>query len=353
MADAELTGDWGGRRSRLADTGFDVEFEYFADVMVNTSGGVERGADFLGALDVIFRLDFDRMFGWRGGRLVVDVAALHGTRPSRRVGDVQWTDNIEAHPTVTLYRALLEQYFGSRVSLAAGIYAVDWEFDITPGTELFVHSSFATGGDLGNSGRIGPSIYPIAGLGARVAVIPLEGFVLHAAIVDGVPQDPDARGGVQVSLSSDDGAFVIGEAAIELERGKFAVGAWHFTTRFDDRRGTSGIYALALQPIGEQWSVFARAGAAEPTGNHVDVYLGGGLIGRSVAFEEDRVGLGVASARPVGRARWETAFEATWRVNLLDGLALQPDFQIVLNPGVAPVGTPAAVVAGARLIVLL
>lgn len=322
--------------------------------MAAAAGGVERGADLMGAVDVVVGADLERLLGWSGGRLLVDLLGIHGTAFSRRIGDIQVTDNIEAPPTVTLYRAYLEQrLLDDQLRIAAGIYAVDWEFDIAPSGDLFVHSSFGTGGDLGNAGRGGASIYPASGLGLRVLVEPVAGFTFRAAVTDGVPRETTDPCCVHVSLSRDDGAFVIAEAAYDDERVKVAVGAWRFTTRFEERRGTSGVYALAQVPVAEQWGAFVRAGAAEPVGNLVDIYIGGAVVGRNLVFDEDRIGVGVASARPVGRARWETAFELTWLVPIVRGFGLQPVLQAVTNPGFAPVGTRAALVVGARGIVSL
>lgn len=148
--------------------------------------------------------------------------------------------------------------------------------------------------------------------------------------------------------------MIAGELALESERRTLALGAWGYTTQFEDGRGTWGVYALAEQRLyargRRSLTGFVRVGAAEPTGNLVRIYAGGGLVLSSTLFEGERIGVGVASAKLVDRERWETAFELTWRVPVVRGVDLQPDLQIVLSPGAAPSASP-AVVLGARALV--
>lgn len=192
---APMTGEWGGRRTMLAERGLSIDADLFLDVTANVAGGRRRGADVLGLVDVVVAYELDAV-GWSGGLLLLDLLGIFGGSPSMNVGDVQATNNIEAPSTVTVYRAYFEQQlFDDRVAILVGLYALDWEFDIAPSAELFVHSSFGTGGDIGNSGRIGPSIYAATGLGVRVAWRPFEDVVLRAVVADGVPHDPDHRAG--------------------------------------------------------------------------------------------------------------------------------------------------------------
>jgi porin len=251
---------------------------------------------------------------------------------------------------------------------------------------LFVNSSFGIGPEFGQSGIAGPSIFPSASVGMRVAFRPAEGTVVRLAVLDGVPVDrPDGSHGI---FERGDGALIVAEVAF-LDRPqasshpasgrmrigrqamlgdydqKVAIGGWYYTATFDDlsetqpngqavqHRGSSGLYVLADQSLyknpdrpDRKLAGFLEAGFGDYRVNRFGAYLGAGLsaTGLVEGRPDDQLGLGLAYARngshymdaqrmqglPVTNA--EKTIELTYLMQVNSWLALQPDLQYVITP---------------------
>jgi porin len=151
------------------------------------------------------------------------------------------------------------------------------------------------------------------------------------------------------------------------------VGAWGYTTEFEDlsrtsaagepvfQRGTYGVYTFGERSLYleedciQGLSVFARAGIADSRVNVIKTYLGGGTVYRGLFpdRDRDRLGCAVAAAQFSSEWRevveretddWEIALELTYRAILTPWLSLQPDLQYVINPGGDPALNDALVV---------
>ncbi|MBO3713767.1 MAG: carbohydrate porin, partial [Candidatus Accumulibacter sp.] len=48
-----LTGDWGGARKRLYDSGVQVDLMYTADYLRNNAGGLQHGGAYMGHTDLV------------------------------------------------------------------------------------------------------------------------------------------------------------------------------------------------------------------------------------------------------------------------------------------------------------
>jgi len=386
-----------GQNESNAPSPFDLRIAYTLDFISNVSGGIDTGTDVLGDLGITLAVDSERLFGWSAGRLFVYGLLNHGGDPSRRVGDVQVADNIEAPDTWKLYELWFQQnMLEGRASALVGLYDLNSEFDVIESAGLFINSSFGIGPEYGLSGRNGPSIFPATSLGMRVAARPAEALSGKLAVLDGVPGDPGDPHGTAVKLDTGDGALVAAELVLWLDglgveraerqhagrgrdplpyRGKFGLGAWHYTTDFSDavttgmsseapptRAGSHGVYVLGEYRIGHErgLTVFGRLGWADPRVNRVSAYTGGGIVYRApfLGSGEDRVGLAVAAAHHSSRYRRareeagspvdaaEIAIEATCAVQLTSWLSLQPDVQYIINPGMEPGRSNAFVIGG-------
>lgn len=335
------------------------ELSYITDLLVNAVGGVERGSDLLGSILLDFKLDAEAAMGWKGASFEASVLGVHGGPFTDRVGDFQTVSNVEAPPTVSLFRLYYEQkFFEEQLSFLVGLYNVDSEFDTRDSAEVFVHSSPGTGGDLGQLGLNGPGIYPVGALGARVRY-QNRGWYGQMAMVEGVPGDPDDPFGTTLRLDRDEGLFVIGEFGHVWSDehgplGKAAFGAWGFTTEFETHldpdlgAGNRGAY-LSLEKTFHReedpeqgLAGFLRAGVASGRVNPIETYLGGGLVytGLFEGRDQDRLGLafntGFAGKEYLRSGAYdghETALELTYAFNLNDNLSLQPEVQYILNPG--------------------
>jgi len=178
-----------------------LQLTYTGEVMGNVSGGVRRGTRYLDNLDFVFETDMEKLVGWTGAQVHVYGLYNNGKSISDLAGDTQAVSNIEAGTQAfRLYEAWIDQKIGDRLSVKAGLYDLNSEFDALDAAGLFVSSPHGIGTDFAQSGQNGPSIFPSTSLAARVQWAPAEGWVVRAAVLDGVPGDPDHPGRTAVKL---------------------------------------------------------------------------------------------------------------------------------------------------------
>jgi porin len=374
-ARANLTGDWGGRRSELAARGVEFGIGHFGDVFTVADGGVAQETYYAGLLEVGVGLDLEALLGWPGTRAFVLGIGTFGRDPGDGAGSVHAPSNLANVPTGKLLEAWLERDFlDGRLAVLGGVYAVDSEFDVKETAGVFMNGGFGTGLDLSETGFNGPCVYPTTCLGVRVRYQPDETRYFQFALLDGVAGDPDQPRGTQIELRSDDGLLMLGEAGLQrigasgrLLRG--AVGAWHYTTGFErllqpevvldplQKSGTHGFYALVEGTLYHEpgqvlqgLSGFVRVGGADESVNPVGRYAGAGLVytGLLPGRPDDVLGLGFSAAfngddfkqaqaaagTPVDDA--EIAWELSYWMPLLPWLSLQLDAQLIRNPSTDP-----------------
>jgi porin len=142
---------------------------YTADIRGNVDGGIARGARYLDDVDLQVAFDGDKLAGWHGARAFVYALYDNGVHLSPTlVGDIQSVSNIETDVrAVRLFEAWIEQDVGKVGSVKAGLYNLNSEFDTTQSGGLFLISSHGIGPDFAQSGRNGPSIFPVTSLAVR------------------------------------------------------------------------------------------------------------------------------------------------------------------------------------------
>jgi porin len=378
-------------KDQLAKRGATVTVVYGGAVFSALDGGVRRGETYSGNLNLALSIDGERLFGRSGLTLFVDGLWIHGGQPSALLGDAQGVSNLSAPSKVTLNEAWLQyDVFDNRLSVLAGRYDLNAEFYRVQSAGLFLNSSFGVGPEFSGSGVEGPSIFPNTSAGVRLALKPASNVVVRTAILDGVPIDrPD---GSVAAFKSADGLLLVSEAAflnrtakgdrtakVRFRIGrnsglppyddKVAVGGWYYTATFDDlnsvdsngnpvrHRGSGGVYVLGDAALfhsqtdpRRRLGGFVEAGLGDARVNRFGSYVGSGLVasGLLAARPTDELGLAVAIAhngsgylddrRRVG-ARTntaETAIEVTYLAQIAGWLAVQPDFQYVINPNTNP-----------------
>lgn len=319
-----------------------LETTYSGELMSVADGGLRRGTRYLDNLDIVFEADLDALAGWRGAELHVYGLYNNGKSISDLAGDAQAVSNIETGKRkLRLYEAWIDQKFGEHVSLRAGRYDLNSEFDSLEIAGLFVGSAHGIGTDIAQTGLNGPSIFPETSLAARLELRPAKGWALRTAVLDGAP-----------GIGGDHGVLLIGEAEAPVLGGRLLLGHWRYTARFDDhlggrRRGNAGVYLrgeapVASGPIGELAGFF-RLGAANGKLNMFDRFASAGLKLTGPWAEEDELGLAFATAftardyrAAFGGGKAETAVELTYRTPLADWFSVQPHVQYVRNPGADP-----------------
>lgn len=349
---------------------------YAGEVVRNLVGGIRRRSTYLDNVDLTLSLDLEKVLGWKQTTAFLYGLGNRGGDPSTFIGDAQGSSNIEAADAWKVYEAWIEKRWGEdRVALRIGLYDLNSEFDVKEYGGFFLNSSHGIGADFSQSGLNGPSIFPTTSLGVTIKLQLTPAYYLQAVVLDGVPGGP-AHPGIQVKPPVHQGALVTVEGGRRVgeEKGlpyaKWAVGAWSYTARFDAlaevdsqgkprrTRGNGGLYALAEAQVyrekdaAQGLGLYGRVGFANPRINQFGMLVGGGAVYTGpFARQSDQAGLGLTAVvngpdyrdTNPGAEAAETNIELSYRLQVFPWLAVQPDFQYILNPGTDPALDNAAV----------
>jgi porin len=349
-------------RARAEEAAFKVSGSYTADVAGTVSGGLAKRGRVLDDLQVFGDLDLDKAIGWKGAAAHFEVLNNSGAMPNDDAGTLQGVDNIEVtRQRLRLFEAWIEQGFGDKGSVRAGLYDLNSEFYSNESAGLLLAPAFGIGSELAATGPNGPSIFPSTALAVRVRWTPNETVYAEAAALNanaGVLGDP---GGIKTSF--DNGVLMIAEAGWQ-GRGKVAFGTWRYTDKQDDirvvapaggpvRTTAKGTYVLLerhLSGAGEdavrKTTAFARLGVSD---GDTTAFKGGWQAGVLVehVFEsrpDSAFSIGVNQAFLSGKYR-DNAFDAGQRLGRSESaveltysdkigrITIQPDVQYVKDPG--------------------
>jgi porin len=392
-----LTGDWGGTRASLYNKGVDLGFTHKSDFMANASGGIKRGAAWMGHTEARITMDMEKLAGWNATSAYLHFHSDLGSKFGRDyAGAFVGVDNIEtAANTAQFYHAWIQKSFsGDSLSVLAGLYPVDSEFYVTDTSGLFIQPPYGMANDMAQSGQVGPPIFPMGALALRVKYTsPGKNFYAQYALTDGVPGDPNNPYGTHIQLNSGDGTLSVMEFGLTPQESseppfkaaqpgeliepetkvheeaetfnKTAIGFWHYTTQFDDlvdldasgnpvRRTDQGIYLLSEHTLmaekdhpSQGLSGFARFGMASSDIHQADWTGSVGLRyhGLVDGRDDDIAGIAVTfnhtsdkfkSTVMPGAASYQTQVEATYRAQINPWFALQPTLQYIASPNMDP-----------------
>lgn len=345
------------------DAAFSTEVAYTADAWRNVSGGIASDGVYLDNLEIAVDIDAESLLGLDNTRFFLSGLYNNGeTVSADKTGDLQGISNIEAgFEALRLYEAWVETQIGEEASIRFGLYGLDAEFDVLASAGLFLNGAQGTGTDIGQSGRNGPSIFPVTSLALRLYWQWDENWAVRAAVLDGVPGDPDEPGDTVVRLGDGDGALLVSELQWEDERRRLLLGGWAYTADFDEwpapgapdiiERSTAnaGVYLrgeTALGPADSGVTVFGRYGVAAGRYNVFGQFLGAGIEWRGPIEARPDHALGVAVAWAEASGDYQDAFagsedreiaiELTYRLPFGESFVLQPDIQYIINPGLDP-----------------
>lgn len=327
------------------------------DLAANVDGGVETGESLLYNLDVTAEYDMSHS-GVEGGTLFFYGLATNDEGLNSHVGDAQGTSNIDNGALFRLEELWYNQEFaGGKASALIGLYDLNGEFDAIDTAGLLLNSSHGIGVDYAQTGENGPSIFPSTSLALRLDYAVNARLALRAAVLDAVPNDPDNP--KAHTLSFDEGALIAAEADYAAaDTLRLAAGLWWYTSEFDrilaadggPENDNFGFYGIADYALSDRTSAWVRLGRANDEINQLAYYLGAGIVttGLNPRRPGDALGLAVAVAEngsPFKDAAAmaflavddrEIAVELTYRAEVFEWLALQPDLQYVLDPGMDP-----------------
>lgn len=392
-AASTLSGDWGGVRSAAWQSGWSFDAALKMDFLRNRGGLLDKSG-MVRNLDLRMQADLEKIAGWEGATAYVHVLDNRGDQfNSKNTGSLAGVTNIEVPvPTTRLFHAWLQQnFFDDRFSLLAGLYPVDSEFFVMDSASLLINPSFGTPADIALTR--GPSIFNNSAFGLRGKWLSADRTLYGmAAVLDGVPNNPDHPKRTTVQLRGREGAMAIAEFGwMPLEYGhtfepvepvkglqtpdvvlhekyggvsKFGVGFWGYTRGNDDlvevdsagqarRHRQHGAYLfgertlLGFGSAGRDVSLFARLSTSD--GNSIafdrSYNLGVRLRGPLAARPDDALVFGLTRSRLASKYRttqtaadvdtnpYEDLYELTYRAAITKYFALQPMLQRIHRPG--------------------
>lgn len=344
-----ITGSWGGQRDAMEASGLTIEGVYTGEFARNftanpVTGNGQVKTVYQTNMDLVIELDTEKAGMWPGGTFHFYGLGNTGSNPATYTGDLQGYSNIEAPNQYIVYEAWFQQVFADgMVSVLGGLHDLNSEFYASEYGGLFLNSSFGIGPDM--TGNIAASIFPKAGLGARLRVEPMDGVYVQAAIYDG---DPATRG-----FKAGEGNMVITEAGITNgESNAYKIGYWQHSANvtfagqnFSKNYGMYGVVDQQLMQFdnGAAIGLFGQYGYSPKARNQIYTYIGAGLHLKGIVPTrgDDELGVGMARADfhadAVGSTKVsETTWEFTYRIQAAAWLAIQPSFQVIQNPGGDP-----------------
>jgi porin len=386
-----LTGDWGGLRTRFADNDFTFALQQQSELWDNLTGGLSRGGAYDGLLTASLTIDLDKAVGWKGGNFFVSGFQIQGVGPTPlRVGALQLISNIEATASTKLYDLWLEQHlFDGRFSLRLGQEGANDEMMLTQYGALFLNSSFGFPALLALDLPSGGPNYPLATPFVRISFHATEQVTLVGAVYNGDPAppgtgDPQLRDRHGTAFRLNDHALSFAElwySPTLAPPATYKIGMWIATGPFADPVTASdglslanpasagqpllhatdyAVYAVIDQMIWKKpdtasqgLALFVQVMHAPENRNLSDLFIEGGLNWKGIVpgRSHDAAGLAVTHAG-IGAAAikysdnlvfytglgtpyspGETMMEATYRARLTPWFKVQPDLQFVVNPG--------------------
>ncbi|MEE4638924.1 MAG: carbohydrate porin, partial [Wenzhouxiangella sp.] len=351
--DDHLTGDWRGKRTAWLEQGINLEAFNTSDGFWSIQGGLSDGTAFSNEFELITTADLAALFAWPGATLYLHTAGSGGREPVELSGSIHEPSDLVDDDALKVLEFWIEQsLFQQRLSILAGLFEADSEFDVRETADVFLNSGFGFGLELPDIEIDGPSMSSLSGLGLRARLQVAPQFGLTGAVIEGVSGE----------LDEGDGRFWIGEADWQPQGFEFlrlGLGTWQYSGRFErlDGSGTTGstrgayafVEGVLFNEAGTRdqgLSGFVRIGRADQRVNRFGRHQAAGLVyvGLIPGRDEDLLGLGVSSvvngddfinllSRDGERAqRRETVVELTYHYKLLPGLSVQPSIQYTVNP---------------------
>lgn len=341
------------------DRGHSINASLTHDFVRNISGGKKTGQAYMGLINLDFTLDSQRLNFWKNGEFRIQIQNTYGQKPTKNlIGDLQVLSNIENGTYTYLYQLWYKHTIGD-FSILAGKHDMNEVFFTSEFACEYVNSSFGIMPVA--SLNIPVSIFPNTTLGIVARYDLSSDYDFYAGIYNGRPGElTRSNFGTDLNLKPRNGRFYVSEIhgyyKIAGRPGTYKIGGFYHSGNFDEngenmnpQNGIGGIYLIADQMIFQNSSkensglgALMQLGYAPGIATLNDFYLAYGLNYSGLMSKGDKLGLAVAHAS-VNKsaistdkedfAPCETAFELTYRVQLVKHLDIQPDLQYVLNPG--------------------
>jgi porin len=194
---SRLTGDWGGRRTDLANKGVQVEVDWTQYVQGVVDGGVDRSTRYGGHLDYLVRLDLMRMGLIPGGLVTVRAESRYGESINGISGQIlpvnttalfPLTNELDEDVAVAITDLNYTQFLSEHLAVLVGkLDTLDAdlnEFASGRGKSQFMNANFIFNSVVGLR-------LPYSTLGAGVLWLPTQNITVNASIINTTDSSTD------------------------------------------------------------------------------------------------------------------------------------------------------------------
>lgn len=351
-----LTGDWGGLRTDLINSGVTPFLYYDSITGALVSGGIQSEENYTGQAYGGMIFDMEKLAGWEGVTAKLSVINRHGSSISPSVGGIYDPMTINGGQTTWLYDAWLEKTWNDEFALKAGRFSSDQDF---ANSDLYRYShSTSINGPIRALLQDGASFtFPFATWGARAKWSPSEEhqfqlgvFHLHDRLYDagahGMDFDINGNDGAAIMLQYDWNSELFGKKTHAY------VGLNH-ATGFDlarlDGTGTEDsltrFYGHIDMEVTDQltlFSFFTYSADDEVAFVPIQASFGANYTGLFSSRPDDKTVFfvtygGISNDVPVApgasRPDYEMVYELGHRFQLTPATYIQPAVQYIQNPG--------------------
>lgn len=188
-----MTGDWGGVRTSLVNTGIDFHLAYLGQIGSNVAGGKARGTDYTGQVTLGADWDLQKLFGGPAGGIVHSYVE---DRAGRSVSADYTGSTFEedgfygSGENFRLMELAYEQnLFNKRLNVLVGYSVLGFEFDFSP---VLCNANFLANGLCGHPQFLatdtGFQIGPQADWGGRVRFYPIPSLYIATGAYEVNPE---------------------------------------------------------------------------------------------------------------------------------------------------------------------
>ena len=371
-----LTGDWGGKRTELAEQGltFDLNFTQLAQAVVD--GGRNETGRYGGRLQLLVNVDLDRMDVMPGALLTVRTESRYGNSVNEAAGtllpvaDMMFFPLTEPHDDevpLAVTEALYTQFLSPELALFGGKFTLLGadanEFAGGDGATQFLGHSFTSasvtalfnpystvGGGLlympSKQVTVSSSLYASRDSSTTVGLDTLDDGLVWSTAVAAQYRNGELPGGWRVNFQyAFDRRFVDFDGQLVTPSGVslpvddhswcFFANAWQYLSVDEESSGPIrvGDGRTDLRGLG----AFLRLGFADEDTNPIGWIVSGGLGGKGLldGREHDTWGVGLAfcetSDLPFGGLAGRVIEESTARFEAYYGLALSSASELTFD----------------------
>ncbi len=333
--------------------------DYTADFVSNLKGGIRTGSGYLGLLELKYTSGTSDLKLWKNGEIHLHGLFSHGKSVSQLLtGDCQVLSNIEAGYYPGFFEFWFSQKFG-QFEFTLGQHDLNSVFVLSDHSATLLNSSFGIISSLPLNLPV--PIFPIASSGLLISYQAAPKWIIRAGIYDGDPGNVETnKYNLEMKISGKEGALTILEIEKQLSiwnQATIKTGGYFHSGGFLNldslaqlHQGNYGLYLVVDQELWRRigsdggLSAFFQLGLAPSYFNMVKRYQGIGLSWKGVFKKDDsdNLSFGIASSvfspyqnlnASENKAMTETSLELTYQIWMKSYFMLQPDFQLLINPG--------------------